>query len=77
MTRLVGQMLNLAQADALAVEPCVLVDLAEIGRDVVAMMAPKVIVQRLAQAHGGIITVENPTGGGALFRVSFAARPRA
>lgn len=168
MTRLVGQMLDLAQADALAVEPCVLVDLAEIGRDVVAMMAPKVfaanrdlrfeansetmvlghaeaitriyrnlidnalahapgdtpidvtagpgpqltvrdyghgiadedlphiferfwrkdrrksdgaglglgIVQRLAQAHGGTITVENPAGGGALFRVSFAAPAR-
>ncbi|MCP4026003.1 MAG: HAMP domain-containing histidine kinase, partial [Sphingomonas sp.] len=168
MTRLVGQMLDLAQADALAVEPCVLVDLAEIGRDVVAAMAPKAfavnrdlrfdangetmvlghaeaitriyrnlidnalahapgetpidvtagpgpqltvrdyghgiadedlphiferfwrkdrrksdgaglglgIVQRLAQAHGGTITVENPTGGGALFRVSFAAPAR-
>ncbi|MDR6846930.1 sensor histidine kinase KdpD [Sphingomonas sp. BE137] len=168
MTRLVGQMLDLAQADALAVEPCMLVDLAEIGRDVVAMMAPKVfaanrdlrfeangetmvlghaeaitriyrnlidnalahapgdtpidvtagpgpqltvrdyghgiadedlphiferfwrkdrrksdgaglglgICQRLAQAHGGTITVENPTGGGALFRVSFAAPAR-
>lgn len=165
MTRLVGQMLDLAQADALAVEPCVLVDLAEIGRDVVAAMAPKAfaanrdlrfeavgetgvlghaeaiyriyrnlidnalahapgdtpidvtagpgpqlsvrdhghgiadedlphiferfwrkdrrttdgaglglgIVQRLAQAHGGGITVENAPGGGALFRVTFAA----
>ncbi|GAA0298293.1 hypothetical protein GCM10009087_05100 [Sphingomonas oligophenolica] len=165
MTRLVGQMLDLAQADALAVEPRVLVDLAEIGRDVVAAMAPKAfasnrdlrfeaigetrvlghaeaitriyrnlidnalahapgdtpidvtagpgpqlsvrdyghgiadedlphiferfwrkdrrktdgaglglgIVQRLAQAHGGEITVKNAPGGGALFRVFFAA----
>ncbi|WP_372851602.1 sensor histidine kinase [Sphingomonas sp.] len=165
MTRLVGQMLDLAQADALAVEPHGLVDLAEIGRDVVAAMAPKVfaanrdlrfeaigetrvlghaeaitriyrnlidnalahapgetpidvtagpgpqlsvrdyghgiadedlphiferfwrkdrrktdgaglglgIVQRLAQAHGGWITVENAPLGGALFRVTFAA----
>ena len=29
------------------------------------------IVQRLAQAHGGSITVENPPGGGTLFRVTF------
>ena len=164
MTRLVGQMLDLAQADALAVEPDVLVDLADIGREVVAAMAPKVfeaqrdlrfdalgetgalghaeaiyriyrnlidnalahapgdtpievtagpgpqlcvrdhgpgisdedlphiferfwrkdrrqtdgaglglgIVQRLAQAHGGSITVQNASGGGALFRVTFA-----
>ncbi|MBY0305450.1 MAG: HAMP domain-containing histidine kinase [Sphingomonas sp.] len=165
MARLVGQMLDLAQADALAVEPDVLVDLADIGREVVAAMAPKVfaaerdlrfesvgdtralghaeaiyriyrnlidnalahapgatpievtagpgpqlsvrdhgpgiadedrphiferfwrkdrrktdgaglglgIVQRLAQAHGGAITVDNASGGGALFRVTFAA----
>jgi signal transduction histidine kinase len=165
MTRLVGQMLDLAQADALAVESDTIVDLADIGREIVAAMAPKVfeaqrdlrfeavgdtgalghaeaiyriyrnlienalahapgdtpievtagpgpqlsvrdhgpgiadedlshiferfwrkdrrrsdgaglglgIVQRLAQAHGGAITVEHPTGGGALFRVTFAA----
>lgn len=165
MTRLVGQMLDLAQADAMAVEPDTPVDLADIGRDIVAAMAPKVfesqrdlrfacvgdttalghaeaiyriyrnlidnalahapgntpievtagpgpqisvrdhgpgildedvphiferfwrkdrrktdgaglglgIVQRLAQAHGGAITVENAPGGGALFRVIFAA----
>lgn len=165
MTRLVGQMLDLAQADALAVEPDTIVDLADIGREIVATMAPKVfeaqrdlrfdavgdtralghaeaiyriyrnlidnalahapgdtpievcagpgpqisvrdhgpgisdedlphiferfwrkdrrktdgaglglgIVQRLAQAHGGTITVENAPGGGALFRVTFAA----
>jgi signal transduction histidine kinase len=42
MTRLVGQMLDLAQADALAIEPNLLVDLADIGREVVAAMAPKV-----------------------------------
>jgi len=164
MTRLVGQMLDLAQADALAVEPEVMVDLADIGREVVAAMAPKVfaaqrdlrfnalgdtrtlghaeaiyriyrnlidnalahapgvtaievtagpgpqlsvrdhgpgipaedkahiferfwrkdrrktdgaglglgIVQRLAQAHGGTITVEDAPEGGALFRVTFA-----
>ena len=163
MTRLVGQMLDLAQADAMAMEPDTTVDLAEIGREIVAAMAPKVfeaqrdlrfeaigetkaighaeaiyriyrnlidnalahapgttpievtagpgpqlsvrdhgpgiaevdmdhiferfwrkdrratdgaglglgIVQRLAQAHGGTITVENVPTGGALFRVSF------
>lgn len=42
MTRLVGQLLDLAQADALAVEPDTVVDLAEIGREIVAAMAPKV-----------------------------------
>ncbi|WP_188446199.1 sensor histidine kinase [Sphingomonas psychrolutea] len=165
MTRLVSQMLDLAQADALAVEPDTTVDLADIGREIVATLAPKVfdahrdlrfeaigdtsarghaeaiyriyrnlidnalahapgetpievtagpgpqisvrdhgpgisdedlphiferfwrkdrrksdgaglglgIVERLAQAHGGAITVENATGGGALFRVTFAA----
>lgn len=165
MTRLVGQMLDLAQAAALAVEADVLVDLAEIGRSVVGAMAPKAfaaqrdlrfeaigetfalghaeaitriyrnlidnalahapgespidvtagpgpqlsvrdfgpgidesdlphiferfwrkdrrktdgaglglgIVQRLAQAHGGTITVQNAADGGALFRVKFAA----
>lgn len=164
MTRLVGQMLDLAQADAMAIEPDTAVDLADIGRDIVAAMAPKVfaaqrdlrfeaigetralghaeaiyriyrnlidnalahaagdtpievkagpgpqlsvrdygpgisdedlphvferfwrkdrrktdgaglglgIVQRLAQAHGGAITIENSPGGGALFRVTFA-----
>lgn len=41
MTRLVGQMLDLAQADAFAVEPDTPVDLADIGRAVVAAMAPK------------------------------------
>lgn len=165
LTRLVSQMLDLAQADALAVEPGTTVDLADIGREIVAAMAPKVfdaqrdlrfdavgdtqalghaeaiyriyrnlidnalahapgdtpievtagpgpqisvrdhgpgishedvphiferfwrkdrrktdgaglglgIVQRLAQAHGGAITVENAQDGGALFRVTFAA----
>jgi signal transduction histidine kinase len=169
LTRLVGQMLDLAQADALAVEPEVLVDLADVGREVVAAMAPKAfeaqrdlrfdaqgdtcalghaeaiyriyrnlidnalahasggtpievtagpgpqisvrdygpgiaeedlphiferfwrkdrrktdgaglglgIVKRLAQAHGGTIMVENPPGGGALFRVTFAGPERA
>lgn len=169
MTRLVGQMLDLAQADAMAGEPDTPVDLADIGRDIVAAMAPKVfgaqrdlrfdaigdtralghaeaiyriyrnlidnalahapgetpievtagpgpqisvrdhgpgiadedlphiferfwrkdrrktdgaglglgIVQRLAQAHGGAITMENAFGGGALFRVTFAAPDRA
>lgn len=41
MTRLVEQMLDLAQADALAPELLELVDLADVGRDVVAAMAPK------------------------------------
>lgn len=167
MTRLVGQLLDLAQADAMAVEPETVVDLADIGREIVAAMAPKVfeakrdlrfeavgetralghaeaiyriyrnlidnalahapgntpievtagpgpqisvrdhgpgisdedlphiferfwrkdrrttdgaglglgIVQRLAQAHGGTIMVEKASGGGALFRVTFAAAP--
>ena len=165
MTRLVGQMLDLAQADALAVSDGALVDLADIGRKVVAAMAPKTfeanrdlhfeavgdtemhghaeaiyriyrnlienalshapgqspievtagpgpqlavrdygpgiseadmphiferfwrkdrrktdgaglglgIVQRLAQANGGSITVENMPSGGALFRVIFGS----
>ena len=164
MTRLVGQMLDLAQADALTVESQAPVDLAAIGREVVAGMAPKVfevhrdlrfqaigeakalghaeaiyriyrnlidnalahapgktlievtagpgpqlsvrdhgpgiaekdfphiferfwrknrrtsdgaglglnIVQRLAQAHGGSVSVENVPDGGALFTVTFA-----
>ena len=164
MARLIGQMLDLAQADALAVEPEVLVDLADIGREIVGAMAPKAfaaqrdlrfeaigdtralghaeaiyriyrnlidnalahapgdtpivvtagpgpqisvrdygpgiaaedlphiferfwrkdrrksdgaglglgIVQRLAEAHGGAITVCHAPGGGALFRVTFA-----
>jgi len=42
LSRLVSQMLDLAQADAMAVEPRAEVDLADIGRDVVAAMAPKV-----------------------------------
>lgn len=46
LTRLVGQMLDLAQADALAVEPHLLVDLTDIGRDVVAAMAPKAFEAR-------------------------------
>ncbi|MBB3858813.1 signal transduction histidine kinase [Novosphingobium hassiacum] len=41
MTRLVEQMLDLAQADALAPELLEQVDLADIGREVVAAMAPK------------------------------------
>lgn len=164
MTRLVEQMLDLAQADALAPEGYVPVDLADIGRDVVAKMAPKAfatnrdlrfeswgdtlvtghaeaifriyrnlidnalshapgetpievtagpgpqlavrdygngiaeddlphifdrfwrkdrrtsdgaglglgIVQRLADAHGGTVNVENAVDGGAVFRVTFA-----
>lgn len=165
LTRLVGQMLDLAQADALAIEADALVDLADIGRAIVAAMAPKAfeadrelrfeaigdtqtrghaeaiyriyrnlidnalshapghtpievsagpgpqlavrdygpgiaeedmphiferfwrkdrrktdgaglglgIVQRLAQANDGSITVENAPTGGAIFRVTFAA----
>ncbi len=41
MTRLVSQMLDLAQADALVVKDPVAVDLAAIGRDVVTQLAPK------------------------------------
>ena len=165
LTRLVGQMLDLAQADALAFEADMPVDLADIGREIVAAMAPKSfeadrelrfaaigdtrtqghaeaiyriyrnlidnalshapgnspiditagpgpqlsvrdygpgiadedlpyiferfwrkdrrktdgaglglgIVQRLAQANGGAITVENMPDGGALFRVNFGS----
>ena len=40
MTRLVGQMLDLAQADALSVDAGNLVDLAAVGRDVVAALTP-------------------------------------
>jgi len=168
MTRLVEQMLDLAQADALAVEPDMVVDLAAIGRAIVAAMTPKAfeagrelrfeangeavalghaeaiyrifrnlidnalshapgktpidvtagpgprisvrdhgpgiaeadlphiferfwrkdrrktdgaglglgIVQRLVQAHGGTIVVENAPGGGALFTVTLMAPER-
>ena len=41
MTRLVGQMLDLAQADALVVDDPVAVDLAALGRAVVTQLAPK------------------------------------
>lgn len=41
MTRLVGQMLDLAQADALIVNDPAAVNLAEVGRDVVGQLAPK------------------------------------
>lgn len=41
MTRLVGQMLDLAQADALALQTGEVVDLAEVGREAVAALAPK------------------------------------
>lgn len=41
MTRLVSQMLDLAQADALVVDALAPVDLAAIGRAVVAQLAPK------------------------------------
>jgi signal transduction histidine kinase len=41
MTRLVGQMLDLAQADAMSIDTGATVDLADIGRAVVAMLAPK------------------------------------
>lgn len=41
MTRLVSQMLDLAQADALVIDTLAPVDLAAVGRDVVAQLAPK------------------------------------
>ncbi len=41
MTRLVGQMLDLAQADAMTLETATIVDLGEIGRAVVAKLAVK------------------------------------
>ena len=165
MTRLVGQMLDLAQADALVVDDATRVDLAAIGRAVITQLAPKSfaagrelnfvdngstavvghaeaifriyrnlidnalahapgqtdidvmagpgaqisvrdhgpgiadrdkaqaferfwrkdrgssqgaglglgIVKRLVDAHGGTIDIESPAGGGALFRIHFAA----
>lgn len=44
MTRLVGQMLDLAQADALVVDDPVAVDLADVGRAVVTQLAPRSFV---------------------------------
>lgn len=44
LTRLVSQMLDLAQADAMAVKPDSVVDLADIGREIVTAMAPKAFV---------------------------------
>ncbi len=41
MTRLVGQMLDLAQAEALVVDDPLVVDLAAVGREVVTQLAPK------------------------------------
>lgn len=46
MTRLVEQMLDLAQADALAADLLEEVDLADVGREVVASMAPKAFANR-------------------------------
>ncbi|CAN5298074.1 hypothetical protein BH10PSE13_BH10PSE13_15480 [soil metagenome] len=45
MTRLVGQMLDLAQADALMIDDAHKVDLAETAREVVAALAPKAFEQ--------------------------------
>jgi signal transduction histidine kinase len=56
MTRLVGQMLDLAQADALVVDESVVVDLAAVGRAVVTQLAPKSFVagrELRFSDHGG------------------------
>lgn len=45
MTRLVGQMLDLAQADALMIDEAHEVDLADVAREVVAALAPKAFEQ--------------------------------
>ena len=45
MSRLVSQMLDLAQADALMIDETQVVDLAEVGRDVVSALAPKAFEQ--------------------------------
>lgn len=41
LTRMVGQMLDLAQADAFSMDTAAAVDLAEVGREVVGSLAPK------------------------------------
>ncbi|PZN95779.1 MAG: two-component sensor histidine kinase [Alphaproteobacteria bacterium] len=58
MTRLVSQMLDLAQADALVVDDPAVVDLAAVGRDVVSQLAPKSFAagrQLRFTDHGGAI----------------------
>jgi len=41
MSKLISQLLDLAQAEALALEKLTIIDLSEVGRDVVAALAPK------------------------------------
>lgn len=69
MTRLVSQMLDLAQADALVVDDPAVVDLAAVGRAVVTLLAPKGFATgRDLQFtdHGGAIIMGHAE---ALFRV--------
>lgn len=59
MTRLVSQMLDLAQADALVVDDPVVVDLAAVGRAVVTQLAPKSFAagrELKFTDHGGAVT---------------------
>ena len=69
LTRLVEQMLDLAQADALAVDGHVAIDIADIGRDVVAAMAPKVFAAQRDlrfESFGDTAAIGHPE---AIFRI--------
>ena len=69
LTRLVEQMLDLAQADALALDGHVAIDIADIGRDVVAAMAPKVFAAQRDlrfESFGDTAAIGHPE---AIFRI--------
>ncbi|AOW24518.1 sensor histidine kinase [Sphingomonas melonis] len=69
LTRLVEQMLDLAQADALAIDGHVAIDLADIGREVVAAMAPKVFAAQRDlrfESFGDTAAIGHPE---AIFRI--------
>jgi signal transduction histidine kinase len=55
MTRLVGQMLDLAQADGLLIDDSTAIDLAATGRAAVALLAPKAIAAVPVRGHGEAI----------------------
>ena len=69
MTRLVGQMLDLAQADGLVIDDSTAIDLAATGRAAVALLAPKAIAagRELRFEDTGAVLVRGH--GEAIFRI--------